>query len=353
MRFADTQALYLLFASLLAIGLYWRGIKRKKAALASFGDPGLILRGREQVSYGRQAGKAALVVIASIFITLSAARFQCGTHLESVKREGIDLIIAVDVSRSMLAEDMRPNRLARAVQEVRDIIDSLRGDRIGLVAFAGDAFVQCPLTLDYSAAAIFLEAFDADLIAQQGTAIGEAIRVASGAFESSEKKHKALILLTDGEDHDTGPIEAAQEAAELGVRIYPIGIGSVRGEPIPAYDERGNRVGFVKDENEQVVVSRLDESTLREIARKTNGAYFRATPGGVELERVMAEVRQIETKELKGTLATQYEDRYQWPLLLGLLLLMTEFILPERPGSLWRRLSGADITKREREIEEL
>lgn len=345
MRFANTEALYLLFASLMAVALYWWGIKRKKRALERFGNPLLILRGREQVSYGRQAGKGALVVIASIFLTLATARFQCGTHLESVKREGIDLIVAVDVSRSMLAEDFRPNRLVHAVQGVREIIDSLRGDRIGLIAFAGDAFVLCPLTLDYSAATIFLDALDTDLMAQQGTAIGEAIRVASGAFESSEKKHKALILLTDGEDHDTEPVKAAIEAAELGVRIYTIGIGSAQGEPIPAYDIRGNQIGFIKDENEQVVVSRLDESTLKEIARKTDGEYFRATPGGIELERVMAEVRQIETKELDGTLATQYEDRYQWPLLLGLLLLMIEFILPERPGSLWRRLSGADISK--------
>ncbi|MFQ5607051.1 MAG: VWA domain-containing protein [Candidatus Zixiibacteriota bacterium] len=345
MKFADTDALYLLIGCVLALALYWWGIGRKKRALESFGSLGLVLRGREQVSYGRQAGKGAMVVLALTLFALSSARFQCGTHLEAVKREGIDLIIAVDVSRSMLAEDLRPNRLARATQEVRGIIDSLRGDRIGLVAFAGNAFVQCPLTLDYAAAAIFLEAFDTDLLAQQGTAIGEAIRVATSAFESSEKSHKALLLLTDGEDHDTDPLGAAEEAAEQGVRIYPIGIGSAQGEPIPAYDQSGAHTGFVKDENEQVVVSRLDETVLREIARKTGGAYFRATPGGIELEKVMAEVRQIETKELEGKLVTQYEDRYQWPLLLGLLLLMMEFILPERPGSLWRRLSGADTVK--------
>lgn len=319
--------------------LYWWGISRKRSALARFGQLSLILRGHDHVSFARQGGKAALVTIAAIFVVLATARFQCGTHLESVKREGIDMIVAVDVSRSMLAEDLRPNRLARAVQEVRGIIDSLRGDRIGLVAFAGDAFVQCPLTLDYASAGIFLEAFDANLIAQQGTAIGTAIRVASQGFEEDEDKHKALILLTDGEDHDTEPIAAAKEAADLGVRIYPIGIGSGQGEPIPLIDENGRSAGFVKDENDQIVVSKLDEQTLREVARLTDGAYYRATPGGLELEQVIEEIRSLETKELEGQLLTQYEDRYQWPLLLALLLLVFEFILPERPGSLIRALN--------------
>lgn len=358
MRFANTEALYLLIGCVLMAALYWWGIRRKRAAIARFADLGLALKDRQQISYSRQGGKAALVVMASLFIVLSGSRFQCGAYLEEVKREGIDIIVAVDVSRSMLAEDLRPNRLKRAVQEVRGIIDSLHGDRIGLVAFAGGAFVQCPLTVDYSAASLFLQAFDVNLIAQQGTAIGDAIRVATQGFESSEDKHKALILLTDGEDHDTDPLGAAREAAEAGVRIYPIGIGSAQGEPIPVFNENGDKIGFVKDENDQVVVSRLDDETLSEIADITGGEYFRATPSGLELEKTLAAVRGLDKKELQGQVVTRYEDRYQWPLMLGLLLLIGEFVLPERPGSLRLilrrilRLAPRSASRRKEETED-
>ncbi len=337
MRFENTDALLLLIACALLFVLYWWGIKRKKRDIARFGDLDLTLKHREGVSFSRQLGKGAMVTFAAIMVTLATARFQCGTHLEQVKTEGIDIIIAVDVSNSMLAEDLKPNRLSRAVQEVRGLIDSLQGDRIGLVAFAGDAFVQCPLTVDYSAASLFLTAFNTGLIEQQGTAIGEAIRVATKAFDSTDDKHKALILLTDGEDHDTDPLGAAKEAAEQGIKIYPIGIGSAQGEPIPVYDENGQRTGFIKDENGKVVMSRLDEATLEKIVNITGGKYFRATPGGLELEHVLSDIRGMDKKELGGRLVTQYADRYQWPLLLGLLLLLAEFIIPERPGGLWSR----------------
>ncbi len=338
MRFENTDALWLLLISGLLLALYWWGIRRKKRDIARFGDLALTLDNRVGVSFGRQLSKGALVSFAAIMITLATARFQCGTHLEAVKTEGIDIIIAVDVSYSMLAEDLKPNRLAHAVQEVRGLIDSLQGDRIGLVAFAGDAFVQCPLTVDYSAASLFLTAFNIGLIDQQGTAIGEAIRVATKAFDVEDDKHKALILLTDGEDHDTDPLGAAKEAAEQGVTIYPIGIGSAQGEPIPIYDQNGERTGFIKDEDGKVVLSRLGEATLREIVDITGGKYYRATPGGLELGQVLNDIRGMDKKELGGQLVTQYADRYQWPLLLGLALLLIEFIIPERPGGLWNKI---------------
>ncbi len=350
MRFENTDALFLLIACGLLFVLYWWGIKRKKRDIARFGELDLTLKNRAGVSFGRQLGKGSMVTFAAILITLATARFQCGTHLEAVKTEGVDIMIAVDVSSSMLAEDLKPNRLSRAVQEVRGLIDSLRGDRIGLVAFAGDAFVQCPLTVDYSAASLFLTAFNTGLIAQQGTAIGEAIRVATKAFDPEDDKHKALILLTDGEDHDTDPLGAAKEAAEQGITIYPIGIGSVQGEPIPVYGANGERVGFVKDDDGKVVMSRLGETTLREIVRITDGKYYRATPGGFELEQILADIRGMDKKELGGQLVTQYADRYQWPLMLGLLLLLIEFIIPERPGGLWYRIVGR---RKERNPEEI
>ena len=337
MRFANSEYLILLLVSVGILALVWWGVSRRKLALARFGDLALVLRDRAEISFARQGGKGALVALATVFIVLSLSRFQCGTHLEMLKREGIDLIVAVDVSRSMLAEDLKPNRLSKASQEVRGIIDSLKGDRIGLVAFAGEAFVQCPLTLDYAAATVFLDAFNTDLIPQQGTAIGEAIRVATNAFEKAERRHKALILLTDGEDHGTQPIEAARKAREAGVRIYSIGIGSPQGEPIPVFDENGNRKGFLKDENGQIVVTRLDEATLREIALETGGKYYRASPGEMELERIMAEIAGLEKKELEGKLLTQYEDRFQWPLMIGIMILIMEFLMSERTGGKRRR----------------
>jgi Ca-activated chloride channel family protein len=186
------------------------------------------------------------------------------------------------------------------------------------------------LTLDYGAAKMFLDVLNPNLIPEPGTAIGEAIRTAQQAFVQKERKYKVLILITDGEDHDTDPIGAAKEAAREGIRIYTIGIGSLDGEPIPLRGPNGQLLGYKKDESGQVVVSRLDETTLQKIALETNGKYYHGTAGGLELDRIYDEISQMEKKGLKGEYQTQYEDRYQYPLFLGLLLVLVEFILPER-----------------------
>jgi Ca-activated chloride channel family protein len=230
----------------------------------------------------------------------------------------------------MLARDMKPNRLEKAKQEIRSIIDRLQGDRIGLVAFAGEAFVQCPLTLDYSAAQMLLGAMDNLSVSVQGTSISSAIETAIEAYAQQEKKHKVMLLLTDGEDHEQGVQEMAENARRAGVKIYTVGIGNPAGEPIPILDRRGNQVGFKKDENGEVIVSRLDETALQEIALTTGGKYYHATAGEMELDRIFSEIAKLEKKELEGTLVTRYDDRYQWPLLLALLLMVGEFFLPER-----------------------
>jgi len=250
--------------------------------------------------------------------------------MEMMKRQGVDIIVAIDVSASMLAEDMKPNRITKARQEVRGILDRLQGDRIGLVAFAGEAFIQCPLTLDYSAAELFLDVIDVGLIPRQGTAIGDAIRKATEAFESKERKHKVLILLTDGEDHNTNPIEAADEARKAGVKIYAISIGSPVGEPIPITDRAGNKAGYKKDKNGEVVVTKLDEMTLQKIALNTGGRYYNASPGEMELDKVYDDIAKMEKKELEGKLLMQYEDRFQYPLALALILIIGEFFISEK-----------------------
>jgi Ca-activated chloride channel family protein len=272
---------------------------------------------------------------AILFLSLSAAKPQLGTHMEMVKQEGIDVMIAIDVSKSMDALDVKPgpiSRLEKAKQELRSIInpDHLRGDRVGLVPFAGAAFIQCPLTIDYSAARMFLDIIDSDIIPTPGTAIGEAILTAIKGFAKEERKHKVLILLTDGEDHDTDPLGAADEARKEGVRIYTIGIGSIEGEPIPIFNKRSERVGFKKDDEGNVVVSKLDETTLEKIALATGGRYYHATPSELELDKIIADIDKMEKKEIKGTLLLQYDDRYQWPLALAMMFIIWEVFVSER-----------------------
>lgn len=335
MRFYEP--LYLLGIALIPIlGLFmWWSIGRKKKILAHFGDIPLIMRAASGISFSRQVSKAALLWVTILFLSLAAAKPQLGTHMEMMKREGIDIIIAIDVSHSMMALDVQPgpiSRLDKARQEIRSLIDPnrLQGDRIGLVAFAGEAFLQCPLTLDYAAARIFLDAIDTDIIPVPGTAVGDAIRKATEGFTKQERKHKVLILLTDGEDHDTGPIEAAEEARKEGVKIYTVGIGNLEGEPIPIYNKRGDRIGFKKDDEGNVIVSKMDETALQKIALTTGGKYYRATPSELELDRIYDDISGMEKKELEGKLLLQYDDRFQWPLALAMIFVIMEVFFSER-----------------------
>ncbi|SYZ73983.1 BatB protein (fragment) [Candidatus Zixiibacteriota bacterium] len=336
MRFAVPSNLILLgLIAVLGIFYIW-SISRKKKLLSRFGDLFLIMKNAPYISFARQGGKAALLLAGVLFMVITLSQIQCGTHMEMMKREGIDLVIAVDVSNSMLAQDIKPSRIEKARQEVRGIIDRLKGDRIGLVVFAGDAFIECPLTLDYSAAKIFLDIIDVGLVPRQGTAIGDAIRKATEAFSKMEKKHKVLILLTDGEDQNTDPLGAAEEARKEGVKIYTIGIGSVTGEPIPITNRNGDVIGYKKDRNGEVVVTKLDEMTLQKIALATGGKYYHATPGEMELDKVYDDISKMEKKELEGKLMVQYEDRFQYPLLFGIFVIVLEFFISER-----RKIKGS------------
>jgi len=330
MRFADPiNFLLLLVVFLLGVFVFW-ALARKKRLLNMFGDLPLIIKNAPYISFARQRTKALLLLAGLVFVSLALARLQFGTHLEMLKQEGIDIVVALDVSNSMLARDMKPNRLAKARQEIQGIVDRLKGDRIGLVAFAGEAFVQCPLTLDYAAALFLLGAMDQNSVSVQGTSLSAAIEKSASAFNQQEKKHKVVLLLTDGEDHEEGAIQMAEQARKEGVKIYTVGIGNPAGEPIPILDRKGEQVGFKKDEHGEVVVSKLDEAILQKIALTTGGKYYHATAGEMELNRIFEEISQIEKKELEGTLVTRYDDRFQWPLLFALFLIVGEFFLSER-----------------------
>lgn len=330
MRFAEPIHFALLIGVLLLGAFIFWAIARKKKILSRFGDLPLIMRTAPYISFARQRTKAALLILGLAFVAVTLARLQFGTHLEMLKREGIDIIVALDVSNSMLAQDMKPNRLEKAKQELRAIVDRLQGDRIALVAFAGEAFVQCPLTLDYGTARMLLQVMDNQSVSVQGTSIASAIQVAQKSFESKEKKHKVLVILTDGEDFGGNFEQAAEEARNDGIKIYTVGIGNPMGEPIPILDRNGNQVGFKKDANGEVIISRLDEQTLQKVSLATGGKYYNASAGEMELDRIFDDIGKMEKKELEGTLVTKYDDRYQWPLLFALFLIIGEFFMPER-----------------------
>jgi Ca-activated chloride channel family protein len=330
LKFQHPMLLHGLWGVILLIVFFTIVMRQKESLLKRFGHLDMIHKMMPGFSHGRVIWKAVLFVLAYIFLIVAMADPQIGQTVEEVKREGVDIIVAMDVSLSMMAEDISPNRLEKAKYEVSKLIDILEGDRIGLVAFAGMAHVQCPLTLDYSAAKLFLRLMDINLIPQPGTAIGDAIRESMKAFNQKERKHKVLILITDGEDHESKPIETADEAAAEGIKIFTIGLGSPQGVPIPMYDRYGNPAGFKKDREGNVVTTKLDVTTLQTIAFNTGGEYYISSAGETELRKIYEKVNEMEKKELTSKQFSQYEDRFQIFIILALLVLIIETFLPIR-----------------------
>jgi len=302
--------------------------KRKK--VEEFGDAGLIEKLSFSKSLAKERVRKVLIVIVLSFLILALARPQIGSRLTMTKRYGVDMMIAIDTSSSMLAQDIKPSRIEKAKLEISSLIDKLKGDKVGILTFAGDSFMQCPLTLDYSAAKMFLSIIEPGMMPKPGTAIGDAIKAAAKSFAKKERKHKVIVLITDGEDHDTNPIEAASEAKKEGVMIYTIGIGTRKGEPIPIIDESGKVNGYKKDKSGEVVMTKLDEEMLQKIALITDGKYYHATASEFELDKIYDEISKMEKKELSSRLFTQYEDRFQYFLGIAFILLCIEFIIGDR-----------------------
>jgi Ca-activated chloride channel family protein len=261
-----------------------------------------------------------------------------GTKLEEVKRKGADIMICLDVSNSMKAEDLQPNRLEKAKQAISKLIDKLEGDRIGIIIFGGDAYVQLPITTDYAAAKLFLESISTDMVPTQGTAIGSAIDLAMESFGKDEGKNKAIVIITDGENHEDDAVKAAEAAAEKGVAIHTIGMGSVEGVPIPYY--RGNvKDGFRKDKEGNTIVTKLDEKTLQEIAAAANGIYVRATNSDAGLNNVLEAINSLEKKEFESKLYGDYQDWFLIFIWVAFVLLVIEILLSERKSKLYQRLN--------------
>jgi Ca-activated chloride channel family protein len=323
----------MLFAYLLVpalVALVWWARARKQRDMERLADRDLLDRLTASVSRRGQLAKTILVVAAVGLLVTALARPQFGSRVETVRREGRDVLIALDLSASMVAEDMAPNRLEKAKFAIADLIDQLDGDRVGLVAFAGEAFVQSPLTLDYGAARLFLNAMEPDMMSVQGTNLGQAIAVALDAFAATERRHRVLVVITDGEDHEGEVDDAISRATDEGVVIYTVGIGSTDGVPIPDFDAAGQAQGFKRDGDGAVVTTRLDEATLMTLAERTGGTYYRASPGGTELAVLAEELAGGEGREFESEQVTLFDEQYQLFLGLALVLLISDVLVSDR-----------------------
>lgn len=328
---------WVLLAVPAALWLYWRAARWRRAARERFGHPSTVQQLAAALRPRRRIVKAGLVVGALLLGAGALMGPRWGTEIRTVERRGVDLVVALDVSASMRAQDVPPNRLRRAKNELRTLVGDLSGDRVGLVLFAGNGFVQCPLTTDYGAFRLFLDAAVPDQVSMPGTDLSTAVDAAVQAFDASrpvsdsttgpeEPRPRALLIVSDGENH-TGDLDAArQRADEAGITLLTAGIGTEEGARIPIY-EGERRVGFKRDGGE-VVRSRLNETVLTRLAR--SGAYFRVGAATSALSDVPAALRQVGTSTYEAEQFSDYEEMYQWPLAVALLLLVVEGLIPVR-----------------------
>ena len=309
--------------------LLWANKKRART-LAKMGESALLRRLSSNINWSGRRWRNALLLIALAFFIVALARPQWGSEVREVKQEGLQVLVALDVSQSMMAQDIKPTRLDRAKLEIADLMEQLNGDEIGLVLFSGASFIQVPLTSDYFTALTYLDSADPSVISRPGTVIGDAIRTAMYGFDSNLSSQKVLIVMTDGEDHETDPLAAAQEVADEGVLIYTIGFGTPEGEPIPITDSSGQIVGYKKDQQGEVVLSKLDEDTLKAVAQAGNGKYYRASADGNELEKLLTEINTLQKAQLQNRIETRHIERYQIFLALGLVAFVISELIPDR-----------------------
>lgn len=313
----------------------------KKRKLNQFGDSSIVERLMPNVSKKLPVVKFVVYTLSLLFLLIGLANLQYGTKLEEVKREGIDIMIALDVSNSMMAEDLSPNRLERAKRAIYQLIESLHNDRLGIIVFAGEAYVQLPITTDYSSAKLFLETIGTDIVPTQGTAIGTAIDLSMESFDFKNGTSKSIIVITDGENHEDDAIVAAESALKKEVLVHTIGMGSENGAPIPIY-KRGKQTGFKTDNTENTIVTKLDETMLKQVAAAGDGIYVRANNANAGLRTIMDEIDKMEKKEFGSKTFKNYEDRFQLFLLISFSLLIIEFFISKKKSN---KLSNIDLFK--------
>jgi Ca-activated chloride channel family protein len=339
-RFANPDFLYLLLLLPAVILLYIINAIRKKKALKRLGDINLVSRLVPEMSRIRPAIKFIMELVAVSALIIALARPQFGSKIEDVRKQGVEVIIALDVSNSMLAEDIQPDRLTRAKQAISRLVDNLDNDKIGLIVFAGDAYIQIPVTTDYISAKMFLSTINPNMVPKQGTAIGAAIGLGIRSFSPGEGKSKAMIIITDGENHEDDPVKEAEEATKAGIIIHTIGIGSTEGVPIPVIIN--GKKDYLKDAEGNTVITKLDEEILKKIALSTGGNYVRASNSNIGLDEIFSGIKKMKKQELESTMYTEYNDQFPIFAALAMLLLMADFIIMERKN---RRLANIRLFK--------
>ena len=320
---AQSQYLLLLLLVPLLFVAYALYLRARRKRIARLGNPELITQLMPDASTGKGWLKVSLLAAAWFFFVLGLTRPQLGARLKEHESQGVEVMIALDVSNSMLAEDYSPNRLERSKLAISRLVDKLQGDRIGLVVFAGEAFVQLPITADYVSAKIFLKSINTESVPIQGTALAEALMTSARSFSTQSERSRAIILITDGEDHEGEAIEAARAIAEQGIRIYCIGVGSPQGKPIP---KNGS---LLKDANGDIVVTRLDEEILQEIAGAADGKYVRAGAAEFGLNPIIDDLRKLDKEQFSSVVFEDFDEQYMYFFAIALFFLILELLVPE------------------------
>ena len=343
-RFANIELLWWLITIPVLVVAYIIQTKSKQRQLTEFGDAELMALLTPDASKSRPTWKFSILLATLILLIIAVARPQYGQQEKTVKRQGIEVMVALDISNSMLAEDVAPNRLDRAKQMLSKIIDNMVEDKVGLVVFAGEAFTQLPITCDYVSAKMFLNTITPTLIQTQGTAIGTALQTAITSFGSEESNAgRAIILMTDGENHEDDAIAAAKKAQEMGIQVFVIGIGKPEGAPIP----KPGTNDYFKDRSGQVVVSRMNENMCQQIAQAGSGVYVRCDNTNTAMRALQQELDRIATTDIETTIYADYNEQYQSFVLIALLLLVIEFFILSRKN---HRLTRMDLFKENKKL---
>lgn len=332
-RFEHIEYLYLLLLLIPVLLLFIFFQRWRKSSIAKFGTASLVYQLIPDFSNGKHILKFILLSLAYVFLILGLANPQLGTKQEKVKRSGIDVVIALDVSKSMLAEDVQPNRLARAKNFISNFVDQLKNDRLAIVVFAGRAYLQMPLSVDYSAAKLYLKTIGTESVPTQGTSISEAIDLANESFAQGDNKSKALIIISDGEDNEAGVEDALETASKNGIKVFTLAVGTDKGSPIPMANG-----DFKRDAEGNIVLSKVNIEAMRQYASKGNGKSFVLGSGKEEIDAIFKELGRITTKDFEEMVFTDYDDKFQYCLAIAALLLMIEYLISERKSKLIEKL---------------
>lgn len=336
LRFEDPKYLYLLLLLIVWAIIYVVSCIVRKRRLRRFGDLELLSALMPDVSPKRQHLKFAIALIAAALLIITLARPQMGMTVDNEKKQGIEVIIALDISNSMMAEDVSPNRLECAKQLIASTIGRMDNDKVGIVVFAGDAYSQLPITSDNISANMFLDAISPSLITRQGTAIGQAIDLATKSFTQKEGVGRAIIVITDGEDHEGGAEEAAKEAVKKGIRVFMIGVGKDGGAPIPDPSNKGR---YLTDKSGETVITHVNKDMCRKIAEAGKGSFIYLTNAPTARERLFSDLDKIKKSELSSAIYSSYAEQFQWVALLALIALIADAIIMERKNRILRKLN--------------